>query len=80
MVTGLAVLSWHLLGSTDDKDGIGENEVGTKSISKGLHMVEGQINATTVFSGFTWWEEIATVSLIIVSFIVYKVVKFKCYN
>ena len=48
-------------------------------MSKGLHVVEGQINATTIFSGFNWWEECITVGLLLLSFVVYKVVRYKCY-
>ena len=79
LVAGVAVLCWHLLGSDEDED-LSQEHVGTQSVSQGLHVIEGQVNTTTIFSGFTWWEELITVSLILLAFIVYKVVKHKCYS
>ena len=81
IVAGVAVLSWQLLGSDEDEEeDLSQEHVGNiKSVSKGLHVIEGQVNATTIFSGFSWWEEVITVCLILLCFVVYKIVKHKCY-
>ena len=42
-------------------------------------MIEGKLNNTTVFSGITWVDEVITVVLLLASFIVYKLVRYKCY-
>ena len=79
-VVALGILFWVLLDSEEDvQEDLPHDQQGNiKSASTGFHVVEGHLNATNNFSGFSWWEECITVALLLLSFVVYKIVRYRC--
>ena len=78
VVLGAAVLGWYLLTRDSPEEEIKVGDIGSQSISNGVHMLEGELNNTTVFSGITWVNEVITVVLLLISFVVYKLIHYKC--
>ena len=78
MVLGAGVLGWYILTRDPPEEEIKVGNIGSQSTSNGVHMLEGKLNNTTVFSGITWVDEVISVMLLLTSFIVYKLIRYKC--
>ena len=78
VVLGAGVLGWYLLTRDPPEEEIKVGNIGSQSTSNGVHMLEGKLNNTTVFSGITWVDEVISVMLLLTSFIVYKLIRYKC--
>ena len=78
VVIGSGILGWYLLTRGDPEEEVKVGKIVSQSTSNGVHMLEGKLNNTMVFSGITWVDEVISVMCLLTSFIVYKLIRYRC--
>ena len=78
VVVGASILAWYLMTrDTTGPDTAEGNLVNIDSSSNGVHVVEGELNQTNIFSG-DYIGEIVTGVLLLLAVVTYKIVCYKC--
>ena len=78
VVVGATILAWYMITRYSTEPDTAEGDLVTiQSSSNGVHMVEGELNQTNIFSG-DYIGEIVTGVLLLLSIVTYKIVRYKC--